>query len=102
MTTHHTVSQAEWVKQRKELLARERELTHLHDQIAEARRALPWVKVEKNYVFDAPSGKVKLVDLFGSRSQLAVYHFMLPPDSDHICDGCAFLADHIDAARQHF
>jgi len=102
MTTHQIVSREDWLKSRKELLARERELTHLHDEIAEQRRALPWVKVEKDYVFDGPSGKVKLIDLFGKRSQLAVYHFMLAPDSDHICDGCAFLADHIDAARQHF
>ena len=102
MTQHTVVSHEQWVEARKSLLARERELTHLHDKIAEERRALPWEKVETDYVFDGPSGKVSLLDLFGPRSQLAVYHFMLAPDSDHICDGCAFLADHIDAARQHF
>lgn len=102
MTTHQIVSEKEWLKARKALLARERELTRLHDKIAEERRALPWVKVEKDYVFDGPSGKVRLIDLFGPRSQLAVYHFMLAPDSDHLCEGCSFLADHIDAARQHF
>jgi predicted dithiol-disulfide oxidoreductase (DUF899 family) len=102
MTTHQVVSQDEWVKARKDLLARERELTHLHDSIAEQRRALPWVKVDKDYVFDGPLGKVKLIDLFGPRSQLAVYHFMLAPNSDHICEGCSYLADHVDAGRQHF
>jgi predicted dithiol-disulfide oxidoreductase (DUF899 family) len=102
MTEHHVVERKEWLEARKALLARERELTHLHDRIAEERRALPWVKVETDYVFDGPSGKVKLIDLFGARSQLAVYHFMLAPNSDHICDGCAFVADHVDAARQHF
>jgi predicted dithiol-disulfide oxidoreductase (DUF899 family) len=102
MTTHQTVSRAEWLRQRKELLARERELTHFHDRIATERRALPWVKVEQDYVFDGPSGKVKLIDLFGPRSQLAVYHFMLAPGSDHICNGCAFVADHVDSSRRHF
>lgn len=96
------VTRAEWLKERKELLARERELTHLRDEIAAARRDLPWVRVEKDYVFDAPEGEVRLADLFGDRSQLAVYHFMLTPGSDHICDGCSLLADHIDGARQHF
>ena len=102
MTEHQVVQREEWLKARQALLARERELTHLHDRIAEERRALPWVKIETDYVFDGPSGKVKLIDLFGPRSQLAVYHFMLTPGSDHICPGCSFISDHIDAARQHF
>jgi len=102
MTEHNVVSEKEWLEARKALIARERELTHMRDKVAEERRAMPWVKIEKDYVFDGPSGKVTLIDLFGSRSQLAVYHFMLAPGSEHICDGCAFLADHIDAARQHF
>jgi len=74
----------------------------MRDEVAAARRALPWVKVEKNYVFDAPEGKVTLAGLFDGRSQLAVYHFMLTPGKDHICPGCSFIADHIDGARQHF
>ncbi len=101
-STHRVASREEWLAERKALLARERELTHLRDEIANARRELPWVEVEKTYIFDAPEGKVTLADLFDGRSQLAIYHFMLTPGSDHICDGCAFLADHIDAARQHF
>ncbi len=102
MTAHTIVSRKEWLAARKALLAKERELTHLRDRISAERRALPWVKVEEDYVFDAPEGRASLADLFDGRGQLAVYHFMLAPGSDHICDGCAFLADHVDGARQHF
>ena len=101
-TPRPAVSREEWLTQRKALLAQEKELTRLRDEVAAARRAMPWVKVEKNYVFDAPEGKVTLAGLFGGRSQLAVYHFMLTPGKDHICPGCSFIADHIDGARQHF
>ena len=91
-----------WLKERKALLARERELTHALDELRAARRALPWVPVDKNYVFEGPRGPVTLAELFAGRSQLAVYHFMLAPENDHICPGCSFLSDHVDAARQHF
>jgi predicted dithiol-disulfide oxidoreductase (DUF899 family) len=96
------VDRDEWLNARKALLVRERELTHLRDRLGVERRALPWVKVDKTYRFDAPEGKMTLADLFDRRSQLVVYHFMLTPGSDHICDGCAFMADHVDAARMHF
>jgi predicted dithiol-disulfide oxidoreductase (DUF899 family) len=66
------------------------------------RRALPWVKVEKAYSFEGPDGRLTLADLFRGRSQLAVYHYMLTPGSDHICKGCSYIADHVDGARQHF
>jgi predicted dithiol-disulfide oxidoreductase (DUF899 family) len=102
MQPHKIASREDWLAARKWLLGKERELTHLRDQLNAERRALPWVKVDKAYVFDTPSGKESLADLFDGRSQLAVYHFMLTPGSDHVCDGCAFLADHIDAARMHF
>jgi predicted dithiol-disulfide oxidoreductase (DUF899 family) len=102
MTAHKVVSRKDWLDARKALLARERELTHLRDRLNAERRALPWVKVEEDYIFDAPEGRTTLARLFDGRSQLAVYHFMLAPGSDHICDGCAFLADHVDGARQHF
>lgn len=105
MTTNahpQIVSREEWLVARKALLAKEKALTRLRDQLNAERRALPWVRVEKAYVFDGPEGKVRLADLFDGRSQLIVYHFMLTPGSDHICDGCAFLADHVDAARRHF
>jgi predicted dithiol-disulfide oxidoreductase (DUF899 family) len=102
MEPHRIVSREEWLAARQTLLSKERELTRLHDRLRAERRALPWVRVEKAYRFDTPAGKKTLAELFDGRSQLAVYHFMLAPGSDHICDGCAFLADHIDAARMHF
>jgi predicted dithiol-disulfide oxidoreductase (DUF899 family) len=77
-------------------------MTHELDALRAERRKLPWVKVEKSYVFEGPEGKCTLGDLFRGRSQLAVYHFMLTPGSDHICRGCSFTVDHVDAARQHF
>lgn len=96
------VSRQEWLAARKALLAKERAVTHQLDAVRAERRALPWVKVDKDYVFEGPEGPCTLADLFRGRSQLAVYHFMLAPGSDHICKGCSFIADHIDAARQHF
>ena len=101
MTDHKVVSEAEWVEQRKVLLAREKELTHLQEKIAAERRALPWVKVTKNYVFDTPQGKKTLSELFDGRSQLIVYHFMFSPDWEAGCTGCSFLSDHVDGANKH-
>jgi len=99
---HPIVSREEWLTARKALLVKERAMTHALDALRAERRQLPWVKVEKSYVFEGPAGKCTLGDLFHGRSQLAVYHFMLTPGSDHICRGCSFTADHVDAARQHF
>lgn len=102
MSPSRVVSREEWLAARKALLARERAVTHELDAVRTARRQLPWVKVDKRYVFEGSQGACTLADLFRGRSQLAVYHFMLAPGSDHICSGCSFIADHIDAARQHF
>lgn len=102
MDTPRIATREEWRAERLALLAREKELTRALDAVRAERRALPWVRVERDYRFAAPGGEVGLADLFDGRSQLAVYHFMLPPEGDHICDGCAFLADHVDAARVHF
>ncbi len=77
-------------------------MTHELDALREERRQLPWVRIEKPYVFAGPAGDCTLADLFGGRSQLAIYHFMLTPGSDAVCRGCSFIADHVDAARQHF
>ena len=96
------VSRKEWLAARKELFLKEKAITHELDALRAERRQLPWVKVEKSYVFEGPQGKCTLADLFEGRGQLAVYHFMLTPGSDHVCKGCSFVADHIDAARQHF
>lgn len=98
---HAVVSQEEWLKARRQHLTREKELTRRREQLAVERRALPWVKVEKNYIFDTPAGKKTLADLFDGRSQLIVQHFMYAPDWDTGCIGCSFGADHVDGANQH-
>ena len=92
----------EWLSARRELLVREKELTHQLDAVRAARRQLPWIEIDKSYVFEGMDGKRTLAELFDGRSQLAVYHFMLTPGSEHICNGCALVCDHVDAARQHF
>ena len=98
---HPVVSQEEWLTARRALLAKEKQATHLRDEVNAARLALPWVKVDKAYTFDTPAGKKKLADLFDGRSQLIVYHFMLGPDWEAGCSGCSFLADHIDGTLPH-
>jgi predicted dithiol-disulfide oxidoreductase (DUF899 family) len=98
---HKVVTREEWISARKELLAKEKESTRLRDQLSAARRKLPWVKVEKNYFFDAPSGKAALADLFAGKSQLVIYHFMFAPDWQEGCPSCSFVSDHIDGAVPH-
>ncbi len=98
---HPVVSQEEWFRARKALLQKEKEETHLRDAVRAARLALPWVRVETEYVFDTPSGKKTLAELFDGRSQLIVYHFMLGPGWKAGCPGCSFLCDHIDGALPH-
>ncbi len=91
----------EWIDARKQLLLKEKELTHLQDAVSKQRRELPRVKVDKNYVFDTPDGKKTLAQLFDGRSQLIVYHFMLGPGKIAGCVGCSFFADHVDGANLH-
>lgn len=98
---HPVASRADWLAARKRLLAHEKEFTRTRDRLAEERRALPWVKVDTDYTFDTPEGPKSLAALFGSSSQLFVYHFMLAPGDAEGCVGCSFLADHIAAARVH-
>lgn len=95
------VSQTEWLENRKKLLEEEKELTRLRDRVSAQRRNLPWVKVEKNYVFDGPQGKQTLADLFGGRRQLIVYHFMFGPEWKEGCPSCSFLVDHVGGALVH-
>jgi predicted dithiol-disulfide oxidoreductase (DUF899 family) len=100
-TNHPIVPKDRWIAERIALLAHEKELTRLRDQIARQRRALPWVRVEKRYVFDGPTGRQTLADLFDGRSQLVVQHFMFAPGWEQGCKSCSFMADHIDGARLH-
>jgi predicted dithiol-disulfide oxidoreductase (DUF899 family) len=101
MESHQIVSQDEWFAARKALLAEEKAFTHTRDALAAKRAALPWVKLEKRYTFDTPHGPRTLADLFGPRSQLIVYHFMLGPDWEEGCVGCSFLSDHVDGMLAH-
>ena len=95
------VSKDRWITERKKLLAREKELTHLRDQVARERRAMPWVRIEKNYVFDTPEGRRTLAELFEGRRQLLVQHFMLGPGWNQGCPSCSFMADHTDGMNVH-
>jgi len=98
---HEVVSQEQWTAARKALLAIEKEFTRQRDELSRQRRELPWTKVEKNYVFDGPSGKETLSDLFAGRGQLMIYHFMFAPGWEEGCKSCSFLADHIDGMLVH-
>ena len=98
---HPTVSREEWIAARKELLNKEKELSHLQDEVSRQRRELPWVKVEKEYTFETPEGRKTLAELFNGNSQLVVYHFMFGPGWKAGCVGCSFFSDHVDGANQH-
>jgi predicted dithiol-disulfide oxidoreductase (DUF899 family) len=98
---HPVVSSDRWLAERRALLAHEKELTHLRDQIARERRALPWVRIDKNYVFDSPEGQRTLADLFEGRRQLLVQHFMFGPGWEQGCPSCSFMADHSDGMNVH-
>jgi len=101
ISEHPIVSPEQWTPLRKELLRKEKELTRLRDRLNAERRELPWVRVERNYFFEAPGGKVSLADLFGGRSQLVIYHFMFGPDWKEGCPSCSFVSDHIDGTLAH-
>jgi predicted dithiol-disulfide oxidoreductase (DUF899 family) len=101
MEPHKIVSHDEWTKARKALLAKEKEFTRARDRLSAERRALPWVKLDKAYMFETPAGTKKLSDLFDGRSQLVVYHFMLGPGWEEGCPSCSYLADHFDGANIH-
>jgi predicted dithiol-disulfide oxidoreductase (DUF899 family) len=94
-------SKDEWLKARKQLLAKEKELTYLRDSLSAERRALPWLRVEKSYLFDTPKGQKTLAELFDGRSQLAMYHFMFAPEWEAGCKSCSFWAESFDRIPIH-
>ena len=101
MMHNRIVTRDEWLAARKAHLAKEKELTHLRDQLSAERRELPWVRIEKNYVFAGPNGKETFAQLFDGRSQLIIQHFMFGPGWKEGCVGCSFEVDHIDGALVH-
>src|SRR4051812_36845305 len=101
MSKHTIVSKEKWTEARKALLVKEKAITRQHDELARGRRELPWVKIDENYAFDAPQGKVTLADLFRGKSQLIVYHFMFGPDWKEGCPSCSYVSDHLDPTQPH-
>jgi predicted dithiol-disulfide oxidoreductase (DUF899 family) len=98
---HRVVSREEWIESRKALLAKEKEWTRLRDRLSAERRQLPWVRIDKDYLFEGPNGPETLGDLFARRSQLVIKHFMLGPGWKDPCVGCSFESDHIDGVVVH-
>jgi predicted dithiol-disulfide oxidoreductase (DUF899 family) len=98
---HKVVSHDQWIKARKQYLAKEKKFTRLRDQVNRQRRDLPWERVEKEYIFDGPAGKETLAELFDGKRQLIVYHFMFGPGWKDGCPHCSFWADHYDSVTIH-
>ena len=101
MTKHATGTRKDWLKARLELLEAEKDLTRRSDELAQRRAALPWVRIDKDYRFDADEGSVSLKDLFRGRSQLLVYHFMFGPDYKAGCPSCSAIADGFNGIAVH-
>ena len=101
MENHPIATRAAWIEARKELLAKEKEFTRLRDQLSQKRRDLPWVRVDKPYVFEGPSGKETLPQLFEGKSQLIVFHFMFDPSWEAGCKSCSFWADNFNGIIVH-
>src|SRR6266851_202647 len=101
MTTHEIGTRGQWLKARLKLLEAEKELTRRSDELARHRRQLPWVRIDKEYVFDTDEGEQTLRDLFAGRSQLLVYHFMFGPDYTAGCPSCSTIADGFDGFVVH-
>jgi predicted dithiol-disulfide oxidoreductase (DUF899 family) len=101
MENHKVVLREEWLIARKEYLVKEKEFTRLRDQLSQQRRDLPWVRVDKEYIFAGPNGKETLSELFAGRSQLMVYHFMFHPSWDEGCKSCSFWADNFNGIIVH-
>jgi len=101
MTEHKTGTREEWLTARLQLLEAEKELTRRSDELAQKRQELPWVRIDKDYRFETDEGTASLVDLFGGRSQLLVYHFMFGPDYTAGCPSCSTIADGFNGSVVH-
>jgi len=101
MEQHKVVSREEWLAARRQLLAEEKAFTRMRDRLSEQRRALPWERVDKDYVFEGPDGTQSLAEVFDGRSQLVVYHFMFAPEADVPCKSCSFWADNFNGIVAH-
>src|SRR5262249_42144230 len=101
MQPNRVVSRAAWLEERLYLLGKEKAFVRQRDELSRLRRELPWVRVEKEYLFDAPEGKVTLADLFDGRSQLFIKHFMMGPGQVTQCVGCSFEVDHVAGVLEH-
>ena len=101
MTTHEVVSKVQWIAARQRLLEKEKEFTRLRDQLSAERRALPWLRIDKEYAFEGSNGRETLAQLFGDCSQLVVYHFMFAPDWEAGCKSCSFWADNFNGITAH-
>src|SRR5258706_196164 len=101
LKNHPVVSREEWLSARTTFLAKEKEFTRLRDELSQQRRDLPWVKVDKEYIFDGPNGKETLANLFDKRSQLVIYHFMFCPEWDEGCPHCSHWADNFNGIIVH-
>jgi predicted dithiol-disulfide oxidoreductase (DUF899 family) len=101
MPDHRTATRDQWLAARLDLLKAEKEVTRLNDELAQQRRELPWVRLDKDYLFDTEDGEATLADLFRGRSQLIVYHFMFDPDWDEGCPSCSAIADGFDTTHLH-
>jgi predicted dithiol-disulfide oxidoreductase (DUF899 family) len=101
MTKHPVATPEQWIEARQELLRQEKEFTRQRDLLSAARRNLPWLRVEKDYVFDGPAGSTPLQQLFGNNSQLIIYHFMFAPEWENGCKSCSFWADSFNGILPH-
>jgi predicted dithiol-disulfide oxidoreductase (DUF899 family) len=106
MTQHKTGTREEWLAARLELLEAEKQHMRRGDELARRRQELPWVPIEKEYVFETDKGKKTLAELFDGRSQLLIYHFMFGfgfrvDEQNPGCTGCSFVADHFDGVIPH-
>jgi len=101
MTQHQIMNHKDWIAARTRFLVKEKEFTRLRDELSRERRELPWERVDKPYAFEGDNGRETLEDLFGSRSQLIVYHFMYDPDWEIGCKSCSFWADHFNGITPH-